>query len=170
MVAQMALERFLEAPDPLSTCPSCDTLRTTPVVETYAKAVGTDSAYITVTRLRHRSGIAIPAVYFIQARGVDKRFKLGGSLSAVDAQRSVGLYAQWNTNTMQVLSAWTSLTGLKKQGTAGLLSGNDECGVMPPIAGTVVGKGDLTYSGGTSWAQGDPPIATSKTNAELAAG
>src|SRR3712207_8682209 len=55
MVAQMALERFLENPDPLSTCPSCDTLRSTPVVETYAKAVGADSAYITVTRLRHRS-------------------------------------------------------------------------------------------------------------------
>jgi len=169
MVAQMALERFLENPDPLSTCPSCDTLRSTPVVETYAKAVGTDSAYITVTRLRHRSGIAVPAVYFIQSRGVDKRFRLGGRLSAVDAERSVGLYAQWNTNTMQVLSAWTSLTGLKKQGTAGLLSGVDECGVMPSIAGTTVGKGDITYTGGTDWAQGNPAIDTAKTNAELAA-
>jgi hypothetical protein len=168
MVAQMALERFLEAPDPLSTCPSCDTLRSTPVVETYAKAVGTDSAYITVTRLRHRSGIAIPAVYFIQARGVDKRFKLGGQLSAVDAQRSVGLYAQWNTNTMQVVSAWTSLNGLRKGGNSGQLNGNDECGVMPAIAGTAVGKGDIVYSGSADWAQGSPPIDTSKTPSELA--
>jgi len=167
MVAQMALERFLEAPDPMSTCPSCDTLRATPLVESYAKAVGTDSAYITVTRVRHQSGAALPAVYFIQARGVDKRFKLGGKLATVDAERSVGLYAQWNTNTMQVLSAWTSLTGLRKEGTAGLLTGVDECGQMPTIAGTAVGKGDLSYSGGTDWAQGSPAIDTTKTPAEL---
>jgi hypothetical protein len=169
MVAQMALERFLEAPDPMTTCPKCDTLRTTPLVEAYAKAVGTDSAYITVTRIRHQSGTAIPAVYFIQARGVDKRFKLGGKLAAVDAERSVGLFAQWNTNTMQVVSAWTSLTGLRKTGTAGLLSGVDECGEMPTIAGTTVGKGDLATEGGSGWATGNPPVDTSKTSAELAA-
>ena len=169
MIAQMALERFLEAPDPMTTCPRCDTLRTTPVVETYAKAVGTDSAYITVTRVRHQTGAVIPAVYFIQARGVDKRFKLGGRLSTVDAERSVGLYAQWNTNTMQVLSAWTSLTGLVKNGNAGLITGVDECGEMPTIAGTAVGKGDLTDKGGTGWAQGSPPVDTSKTSEELAA-
>jgi hypothetical protein len=169
MVAQMALERYLQAPDTMTTCPTCDTLRTTPLVETYAKAVDSDSAYITVTRIRHQSGRTIPAVYFIQSRGVDKRFKLGGRLSGIDAERSVGLYAQWNTNTMQVLSAWTSLTGLQKVGTAGLLSGIDECGQMPTIAGTAVGKGDLDYKGHTSWAQGSPPIDTSKTPAELAA-
>jgi hypothetical protein len=107
-------------------------------------------------------------VYFIQSRGVDKRFKLGGHLSAVDAQRSVGMYAQWNTNTMQVLSAWTSLTGLKKQGSSGLLSGVDECGKEPTIAGTTVGKGDLHYSGNTNWAEGEPKIDTLKTAAELA--
>jgi hypothetical protein len=139
------------------------------VVETYAKAVGTDSAYITLTRIRHQSGARIPAVYFIHARGVDKRFKLGGKLSGVDAERSVGLYAQWNTNTMQVLSAWTSLTGLQKVGTAGLLSGVDECGQMPTIAGTTVGKGDIHYTGHPNWAQGNPAIDTTKTPADLAA-
>jgi len=173
MIAQMALERFLEAPDPLSACPTCDTLRATPIVETYGKAVGADSAYITVTRIRHQSGPtggpAIPAVYFIQARGVDKRFKLGGGLSAVDAQRSVGLYAQWNTHTMQVVSAWTSLNGLRKGGNSGQLNGNDECGMMPAIAGTAVGKGDLVNEGNTDWAQGSPPVDTMKTPSELAA-
>jgi hypothetical protein len=169
MVAQMALERFLQAPDSMTTCPTCDTLRTTPLVETYARAVDSDSAYITVTRVRHQSGANIPAVYFIQARGIDKRFKLGGRLAGVDAERSVGLYAQWNTNTMQVLSAWTSLTGLRKNGSSGLLSGVDECGQMPTIAGTTVGKGDITWSGSTDWAQGNPPIDTSKTSADLAA-
>ena len=169
MVAQMALERFLEAPDPMTTYPKCDTLRTTPVVERYAKAVGSDSAYITVTRIRHQSGANIPAVYFIQARGVDKRFKLGGKLAAVDAERSVGLFAQWNTNTMQVVSAWTSLTGLRKTGDAGVISGVDECGERATIAGTTIGKGDLQNQGGTGWAIGDPPVDTSKTSAELAA-
>jgi hypothetical protein len=169
MVAQMGLERFLEQPDELSLCPKCDTLRTTPSVDTFGKLIDGDSVYITVTRIRHQSGPQVPAVYFIQARGIDKRSKLSGRLASVDAERSLGLYAQWNTNTMQVLSAWTSLTGLKKQGTAGILSGVDECGQAPSIAGTTVGKGDLHYTGQVTWAEGNPAIDTSKTSAQLAA-
>jgi hypothetical protein len=169
MVAQMGLERFLEQPDALSLCPTCDTLRTTPSVDTFGRLIDADSVYITVTRIRHQSGPTIPAVYFIQARGLDKRSKLSGRLANVDAERSVGMYAQWNVNTMQVLSAWTSLTGLKKQGSSGLLSGIDECGQMPSIAGTTVGKGDLHYSGQPTWAEGNPAIDTMKTSAQLAA-
>ena len=169
MVAQMGLERFLENPDELALCPKCDSLRSAPAIDTFAKEIDGDSVYITVTRIRHQSSPTVPAVYFIQARGVDKRSKLSGRLANVDAERSVGMYAQWNTNTMHVLSAWTSLTGLKKQGTAGLLSGLDECGEMPPLAGTTVGKGDLHYSGNPTWAEGSPAIDTVKTAAELAA-
>jgi hypothetical protein len=169
MVAQMGLERFLEQPDALSLCPTCDTLRSTPSVDTFGRLIDSDSVYITVTRIRHQSSPTIPAVYFIQARGLDKRSKLSGRLANVDAERSVGMFAQWNVNTMQVLSAWTSLTGLKKQGTSGLLSGIDECGQMPTIAGTTVGKGDMHYSGQPSWAEGNPAIDTSQTAAQLAA-
>jgi hypothetical protein len=168
MVAQMGLERFLEAPDELALCPTCDTLRTAPSVEKFGRLIEGDSVYITVTRVRHQSSRTVPAVYFIQARGIDKRSKMSGRLANVDAERSVGLYAQWNTNTMQVLSAWTSLTGLKKQGTSGLLSGIDECGKEPTIAGTTVGKGDLHYSGAPTWAEGEPKIDTTKTAAALA--
>lgn len=169
MVTQMGLERFLEAPDALALCPTCDTLRTTAAVDNFKKEIEGDSVYITVTRVRHQSGPTMPAVYFIQARGVDKHSKLSGRLASVDAERSLGLYAQWNTNTMQVLSAWTSLTGLKKQGTSGLLSGIDECGQAPPIAGTTVGKGDMHYSGQPTWAEGNPAIDTTRTAAQLAA-
>jgi hypothetical protein len=169
MIAQMGLERFLENPDELALCPKCDTLRTTPAVDTFGKEIDGDSVYITVTRIRHQSSPMVPAVYFIQARGVDKRSKLTGRLANVGAERSVGMYAQWNANTVQVLSAWTSLTGLTKQGTAGLLSGVDECGEMPTIAGTTVGKGDLHYSGQPTWAEGHPAIDTTKTSAQLAA-
>jgi hypothetical protein len=168
MIAQMGLERFLEKPDELALCPKCDTLRTTPAVDFFARAVDGDSVYITVTRIRHQSGATIPAVYFIQARGVDKRSKLTGRLAAVDAERSVGMYAQWNTNTMQVRSAWTSLTGLRKNGTAGLLSGIDQCGEMPNIAGTMVPKGDFVHSGGTGWAEGSPPVDSSMIASDLA--
>jgi hypothetical protein len=169
MVAQMGLERFLEQPDTLSLCPTCDTLRTTPSTDTFGRLIDSDSVYITVTRIRHQSSSALPAVYFIQARGVDKRSKLSGRLANVDAERSVGMYAQWNVNTMQVLSAWTSLTGLKKGGTDGLLSGVDQCGKMPAVAGTTVGKGDITWSGEVTWAEGNPPIDTSRTAAQLVA-
>jgi hypothetical protein len=169
MVAQMGLERFLEVPDELALCPTCDTLRSTPAVDMFARESDGDSVYITVTRIRHQSSPTVPAVYFIQARGIDKRSKLSGRLAAVGAERSVGMYAQWNVNTMQVLSAWTSLTGLKKQGTSGLLSGVDQCGEMPTIAGTTVGKGDIHYSGQVTWAEGNPAIDTTRTAAELAA-
>ena len=169
MLAQMGLERFLENPDSMSVCPKCDTLRTTPVVDTYGKEIDGDSVYITVTRIRHQSGRNIPAVYFIQARGVDKRSKLTGRLASVDAERSVGLYAQWNTNTVQVRSAWTSLTALEKNGTAGLLSGADQCGEGPTIAGTIAPKGEFEHDGGSGWAEGNPPVDTSMTAAELAA-
>jgi hypothetical protein len=168
MVAQMGLERFLEKPDELALCPKCDTLRSTPAVDVFGKEIDGDSVYITVTRIRHQSGPTVPAVYFIQARGIDKRSKLSGRLSNVDAERSVGMYAQWNTNTMQVFSAWTSLTGLKKQGTAGLLSGVDQCGEMPTIAGTTVPQGEIHYSGQVSWAEGSPAIDTTMTAEQLA--
>jgi hypothetical protein len=168
MVAQMGLERFLESPDELALCPKCDTLRYTPAVDTFGKEIDGDSVYISVTRIRHQSSPTVPAVYFIQARGIDKRSKLTGRLAAVDAERSVGMYAQWNTNTMQVLSAWTSLTGLKKGGSAGRLSGVDQCGEMPAIAGTTVGQGDLYYSGQPTWAEGSPAIDTTMTPDQLA--
>src|SRR5919199_1394205 len=93
MIAQMGLERFLEQPDELSLCPKCDTLRTTPAVDTFGKEIDGDSVYITVTRIRHQSSPTVPAVYFIEARGVDKHSKLSGRLAAVNAERSVGMYA-----------------------------------------------------------------------------
>jgi hypothetical protein len=169
MVAQMGLERFLEKPDTLALCPRCDTLRSSPAVDEFSREIEGDSVYITVTRVRHQSGPTIPAVYFIQARGVDKRTKLGGRLAGVNGERSVGMYAQWNVNTMQVRSAWTSLTGLDKNGTAGLLSGVDQCGEMPSVAGTTVPKGEFTNDGGTGWAEGNPPVDTSMTASQLAA-
>jgi hypothetical protein len=168
MIAQMGLERFLEKPEPLALCPTCDTLRSTPSVDQFAREIDGDSVYITVTRVRHQSGATVPAVYFIQARGIDKRSKLSGRLSAIGAERSVGVYTQWNVNTMQVQSAWTSLTGLDKNGTAGLLSGVDQCGVMSDIAGTTVPKGQFTHDGGTGWAEGNPPVDTSMTATQLA--
>ena len=169
MIAQTGLERFLESPDPLALCPSCDTLRTTPTSETFRRAYDGDSVYITVTRVRHQSGTTVPAVYFIQSRGVDKHYRLTGRLASVDAERSVGTYAQWNVNVVQVLAAWTSLTGLKKTGTAGIISGVDECGQAPSLAGTTVPKGDITWSGSPDWAQGNPPIDTTRSASQLMA-
>src|SRR5918999_5982251 len=54
MIAQMGLERFLEKPEPLALCPTCDTLRSTPSVDQFAREIDGDSVYITVTRVRHQ--------------------------------------------------------------------------------------------------------------------
>ena len=56
------------------------------------------------------------------------------------------MYATWNTTTMKVSAAWLSLSGLNKNGT-GLISGIDQCGKQPPVAGVMVDSGDLVVSG-----------------------
>jgi hypothetical protein len=39
---------------------------------------------------------------------------------------------------MQVLSAWTSISGLRSEGNTGTLDGNDACGSAPAVAGVAV--------------------------------
>jgi hypothetical protein len=78
----------------------------------------------------------------------------------VFAERTVGVYAQWNMVTMNVLAAWLSLSGLNKNGT-GVISGIDQCGVMPDVAGVEVPKGDLHVQGGSFNPTGNPPVDTS---------
>jgi len=131
--------------------------------------VSAPGGYITVVSrlMRQQQGTkdTIPALYFVRARGVDTTSKLRGG-DTTTSVRSVGLMVQWSTITMRVTGAWTSLSGLNKQGAAGQIDGNDQCGRKPAVAGVMVPKGDYTTSGGFV-PTGNPPLDTTKTLLQL---
>jgi hypothetical protein len=106
------------------------------------------------------------AIYFIRSRGVDTSIKLSGAGGSFTAERTVGVYATWNTATMNVQAAWLSLSGLLKNGT-GIISGFDQCGQRPPVAGVMVDSGDLVIKGGSFAPAGNPPVDTSNNFTNL---
>lgn len=123
-------------------------------------------AEIVSYQVRPNLADSMPSMWFIKSRGVDTTFKLSGAGIGTAAERTVGVYAYWNTNTMQVLSAWTSLSGITKKGSAGIVDGNDQCGQKSAVAGVTTSQGDLQTSG--AWSPtGSPPADTTKTLAQL---
>jgi hypothetical protein len=102
------------------------------------------------------AGTNVSALYLIRSRGVYTR---GGWAGAPAATRVVTRYASWQQGSLDVRAAWTSLTGLVKNGGAGTLSGTDACGALPAVGGVAVPT-DPGYSqnGGSPVPSGDPPI------------
>ena len=118
-------------------------------------------------RVRPRLSDSVPAIFFVRSTGVDTTVRLSGGGYSDFAQRTVGIYATWNTATVNVLSAWTSLSGIQKKGTAGVISGVDECGEKADLPGvTIPTGGKLDIDGG--WLPtGDPPVDSSNSLEEL---
>lgn len=119
-------------------------------------------------RVRPRLSDTVPAVFFVRSKGIDTTVRLSGGGYGDYAERTVGIYATWNTATVNVLSAWTSLSGITKNGTAGVISGVDECGGAPNVAGVTVPSGGNLIRSGEWEPTGDPPADSSQTLAELA--
>lgn len=94
------------------------------------------------------------SVFVVRARGTQTQ---GGWSDAPNAVRTVVRLGEWVEGTMQVHAGWTSLTGLRKNGNAGSLSGIDDCGVAPPVAGVAV-PSSPGYSGHSGPVSGSPPI------------
>jgi hypothetical protein len=124
-----------------------------------------DTAFITATRVRPASGNRM-AMYLVQSRGVD--FNAAGISGRARArpERTVAQMAAFNTFTIDVIGAWTSITGLTKNGT-GEISGIDQCGEKSMVAGVVTGQGDFVNNGNASLFLGDPPVDTSGTAAAV---
>jgi hypothetical protein len=113
-------------------------------------------ARVTLQRLKPAVGTTVPALYVLTSRGVKTSSSVAG---APAAERTVAVYAQWQPGTMNVVSAWTSLTGLHKNGGSGTLSGDDNCGAMPDVAGVAVPTNPgYSQNGGSSVPAGSPPI------------
>ncbi len=121
-------------------------------------------AYINIWQLRASTG-GNAAIYAVTSRGVNTAAKKYDP-NAPSAERTVAQYAVWQTANLSVTSAWTSITGLTKHGGSGTISGTDNCGQKPAVAGVSVpttaagGGAGYQQTGGSSVPSGSPPIGT----------
>jgi hypothetical protein len=124
-------------------------------------------AKITVQRIRAAVGTTVPAIFVIKSRGVKTASSVSG---APVAERSIALIAQYQPGNMNVVAAWTSLTGLQKNGGSGTLSGVDNCGSAATVAGVgVPNTPGYAQNGGGSVPNGSPDILNMGTAAAAAA-
>jgi hypothetical protein len=123
-------------------------------------------ALITVQRIRPAVGTTVSALYIVRSRGVKT---ISGVSDAPAAERTVALIASWQPGTMNVLAAWTSLTGLTKNGGSGTLSGVDNCGRAATVAGVgVPNTPGYSQNGGSSVPNGSPHILNMGTQVAAA--
>lgn len=116
---------------------------------------------VSVRRLRD-IGSGAPMLYVLRATATHTAARRYDSKTPA-AVRTVAQFAMWET--MRVPGAWTAISGIDKNGGSGILSGIDQCGVEPPVAGVAVpttgadaGPG-YDQDGGTSVPVGTPPIS-----------
>jgi hypothetical protein len=166
-LAETGLEQFMVLRNQTNWCTNC--VADPAVADSEWTHVSLAGGYADVVAVRVRPMIGTSnAVYFIRSRGVDTTVKLNGANASQGSERTVGVYATWNTTTINVKAAWVSLSGLTKNGT-GVISGVDQCGAQPNVAGVMVDKGDLHVQGNSFNPQGTPPVDTSNTFAQLKA-
>jgi type II secretory pathway pseudopilin PulG len=115
------------------------------------------SAVVTVRLLRDSTSDFKPAIYVVSSRGTNTTAKRYSSASA-PAERTVATYAIWTPAPFDLDGAFTSLSGIDKNGNSGALDGNDHCvapgGSQPAIPGAVVPNGG--YTGQTGPINGNP--------------
>jgi Tfp pilus assembly protein PilX len=117
------------------------------------------SAQISLRRIMAAAGTA-PALYVITSRGTSTSSVRYGA-SVPSAERTVGQYAFWQVGTIGVSAAWTAISGLHKSGGSGTLSGFDQCGVKPAVAGvSVPNVPGYDQTGGSSVPAGSPNIGS----------
>lgn len=90
---------------------------------------------ISLRRVRDAVGLS-PALYVVSSRGTSSSSVRYGPTTPA-AQRTVAQYMTWQPGTMDVDAAFTSLSGLDKNGNSGALDGNDGCAGsgLPAISG-----------------------------------
>ncbi len=149
-VAQAGLEEYFRA---LTALPP-GTLPPTSHDTTITSLPG-GTAQVSFRRLRD-STATTPIIWVVTSRGNNtsaKRF----NFRVPSAERTVAQYAVWQPANVDVDAAFTSLSGVDKNGNSGALDGNDGCGGLPAIAGVAVPGG--TYTGQTNPINGNPDNA-----------
>ena len=101
---------------------------------------------VTVTRIRPAVGNA-PALYVVRSHAVRTKSGTGGERNS---EQTVSQLVTWQTGSMTVSSAWTSLTGISKNGASGTISGVDGCGAKASLpAVSVPAVPGYSQSGGS---------------------
>jgi hypothetical protein len=96
------------------------------------------------------------AVYLLTSKAVRRT---GNAARMPQAEATASQYAFFREGKIKIISAWTSLSGLHKNGGAGSIDGNDSCSALPAVAGVAVPTvPGYTQSGGASVPTGSPPI------------
>jgi hypothetical protein len=127
---------------------------------------GGESAVVTALLMRAAPTLADTAIWLISSTG-----RVAARRGRPAGQRTVAQLAYRTTVTMEVHSSWTSLSGLDKNGSSGVISGVDACtcaectnevkaGIATPTGG---------YDGQDQPIAGDPPHLEMGTPEEMAA-
>jgi hypothetical protein len=112
-------------------------------------------AWVKVQRVRPAVAGSAP-LFLIRSRAVRT---INRPLRTPVAERVFAQYAQWQDVDMPALAAWTSLSGILKNGAMGTISGTDNCGASTPLAGVAVPNiPGYVQTGGSSVPSGSPPI------------
>ena len=156
MVAQAGLENFMARRNEVGFCSNCGI---PPATTMEATRVTLPGGYAEVVAQQIRTGNNTrSAIYLLRSHGVDTSSKaISGSSLSARGERTVAQLVYWNVNQVNVLSGWTSTSGLNKQGSSGTISGVDACGVKPAVAGIAIPSGDYSVNGNFTPA-GNPPV------------
>ena len=150
-VAQAGLERYVAR----GRVTPADTIMTIPG----------GTARVRATLMRPATLLNDTAIYLIRSEAAT-----AGGVGIPPGRRTVAQFAFKLRGRMQVLSAWTSLSGLLKHGVAGAISGVDAC-TNDSIPGVMLPTGTFKMSGGNTEQvlAGDPPLVEAGSQADLAA-
>lgn len=121
-------------------------------------------ADVITNRVRQENG-AVEALYHVRSRSTAVR---GTAAGTPPAQRTVTQFTLFRRENLHVTGAWTSLSGLQKNGTAGTISGVDNCGVKADVAGIAVPTGLWDSDNGNFVPEGTPPVLSMGTKEEMA--
>jgi hypothetical protein len=151
-LAQAGLERYLSRG------------KVTPLDTTMTLTGG--SARVRVTLMKKALTVSDTAIYLVRSDGLTKF----GANGIPAGQRTVAMFAYRLRGRMQVMSAWTSLSGLVKHGVSGGISGVDHCNPADTIPGVMVPTGTFRMTGGSldQVIDGDPRLVEAGTQANLA--
>jgi hypothetical protein len=152
-VANAGLERYIAE----GRFRSADTLGG----QTYTFPQGTAVVHVFV--MREKLTPQDTTLYVIRSIGTASRGRV--STGRPPATRTVAQLAYRPSGTMQVMSAWTALSGLRKTGVAGDITGNDAC-TGASLPGVALPTG--TFTGQDEAISGSPPIQEMGTQAEMA--
>ena len=173
-VAQAGLERYLADRSTLlgfNGEPTAAELSDATTPRDLTIPVGTNTATVRIYKVRASSGTPgqptyIPALYAVRSIGADGSGRYTGTGAA---RRTVGQLVNYVQGNLGVLAGWTSLSGLRKSGSSGTLSGTDNCGKSAAVAGIAVPDGG--FSGNDAAISGNPAIkylgTQTQTNAQV---